>query len=127
MASPSKLSAPGPVAGRAEHWSAIASHAKGREYLSVIIQRIATGQVPPSVIDALRVSEIVALPKSKGGVPPILLSLVLKRYALKGVVKALKGDTSKAVGPGQFGVGVPGGAEAALLSVRMAVSGMPNA
>eukprot|EP00969_Alexandrium_andersonii_P281445 12442033-Alexandrium_andersonii.AAC.1 len=56
-------------------------------------------RVPPRVIDALRASE-VALPKSKGGVRPILLSPVLKRYALKGVAKALKGDTAKAVGCG---------------------------
>eukprot|EP00969_Alexandrium_andersonii_P043753 1918519-Alexandrium_andersonii.AAC.1 len=67
-------------------------------------------------MDALRASEIVALPKSKGGVRPILLSPVLKRYALTGVVKAIKGDAAKAAGRGQFGVGVPGGAEAALLS-----------
>eukprot|EP00969_Alexandrium_andersonii_P308636 13641860-Alexandrium_andersonii.AAC.1 len=67
MASPSRLSASGPLAGRAEHWSSIVAHGKGRVLMGAVFRRIATGQIPPEAIEALRASEIVALPKSKGG------------------------------------------------------------
>ena len=109
MASPGRLAAPGPIGGRAEHWSAVAGHEAGSLLMTRLLMKVAAGEMPTGAFEAIRTSEIVPLPKPKGGLRPVLLSCVIKRFALKGVAKAVKEEITGAVGPAQFGVGTPGG------------------
>ena len=65
LRSPSKLSAPGLVGGRAEHWQALAKDASYAETLAGLLGRIAVGLVPPDVARAFRVCEVDAFPQGK--------------------------------------------------------------
>ncbi len=95
--------------------------------LCKILHRVAAAEVPAPVLPALRTCELVALPKKKGGVRPILLSPMLRRYSLKGVVATVKQNVQPEVGSFQLGVGTLGGAEGALLSIKFAATTAPNA
>ncbi len=145
MMRPSRLSAPGVVGGRAEHWDMVAGDPVAGPLLQALLRDVACGDVPEEVLETLKTCAVVCLAKGgpggatgsseappggvagssetppKAGIRPILLSPVLRRYALQGVVKALQEHVAEAVGPLQFGVGTSGGAEAALLAVRLAM------
>lgn len=127
LAKPARLSAPGLVAGRAEHWTGVARDPAGQELLKEIFRRILAGELPKSALECLRSGEIVALPKSDDKVRPIVLTPVLRRYALRGLMAAIKRDLEDAVGTMQFGCGTIGGVEAAVLAVRLAAQQFSHA
>ena len=122
LRSPSKLSAPGLLGGRAEHWQPLARDESANKNLARLLGRIAVGSVPAQVTKALRVCEVAALPKGGNDVRPILLSSVLRRYALKGFMRSIKDKIGQAVGPAQFGVGSAGGAEGAVFTIKVAMA-----
>lgn len=120
LSKPARLSAPGLVAGRAEHWTGTARDAEGSRLLTTLFVRILTGDAPEPALRCLRTGEIVALPKPGGKVRPIVLTPILRRYALRGLMAAAREGLEAAVGPMQFGCGTAGGVEAAVTAVKLA-------
>jgi len=69
---------------------------------------------------------LIALGKKDGGVRPITVSYTLRRLAAKCANNHVIEKRSKALQPQQLGVGVAGGAEAAVHAVRRLVSNLPK-
>ena len=69
---------------------------------------------------------MLALNKKGGGVRPITVSYTLRRLAAKCANNHVIDERGKAMQPQQLGVGVTGGAEAAVHAVCRLVSNMPD-
>ena len=69
---------------------------------------------------------IIALAKKDGGVRPIAVGYGLRRLAAKCANTHVIGDRSKVLQPRQVGVGVAGGAEAAIPATRRYVNQIPS-
>ena len=65
-------------------------------------------------------------PKREGGVRPIAVGYVLRRLAAKCANSHVIEDRSKILQPRQVGVGVGGGAEAAIHAARRYISQLPS-
>ena len=99
-----RLSEPGPLGMRAEHWYDFGSLAGNSDLFVQVIAHIA-GQITP-------------LAKPTGGHRPLLMMFFLRRLALKSVMAAKKESVAKCAGPLQYGVGRPDGANTMIKTIQ---------
>jgi hypothetical protein len=86
--------------------------------LSRITQLLAAGSAPKGIYPHLAAGCIVPIAKPNGGVRPIVLQPAFYKLTATIIVKEVAGALSDAVGPHQYGVGTPGGAQILAHKVR---------
>ena len=94
-----RLSEPGPLGMRAEHWYDFGSLAGNSDLFVQVIAHIAAAAVPSSVLQYLKAGQITPLAKPTGGHRPLLMMSFLRRLALKSVMAAKKESVAKCAGP----------------------------
>ena len=109
-----RLSEPGPLGMRAEHWYDFASLSGNSDLFVQIIAHIAAAAVPNPVLQYLK----TPLAKPTGGHRPLLMMSFLRRLALKSVMAAKKESVAKCAGPLQYGVGRPDGANTMIKTIQ---------
>ncbi|CAI7750412.1 unnamed protein product [Closterium sp. NIES-53] len=82
------------------------------KHLHALVNTILTGKLPPAVANLLTTSRLIALTKPGGGTRPIAIGESLTRLAAKTTLTLTAGAARDFFLPQQFGVAVPGGAEA---------------
>ena len=107
-----RLSEPGPLGVRAEHWYDFGSLADNSNLFVQAVAHIAAAAVPPCV------TQITPLAKPTGGHRPLLMMSFLRRLALKSVMAASKESVAKCAGPLQYGVGRPDGANTMIKTIQ---------
>ena len=112
-----RLSEPGPLGMRAEHWYDFGSLAGNSDLFVQVVAHIAAA-VPNSVLQYLRATQITPLAKPTGGHRPLLMMSFLRRLALKSVMAAKKESVAKCAGPLQYGVGRPDGANTMIKTIQ---------
>ena len=90
-----RLSEPGPLGMRAEHWFDFGSLAGNSDLFVQVIAHIAAAAVPSSVLQYLKAGQITPLAKPTGGHRPLLMMSFLRRLALKSVMAAKKESVAK--------------------------------
>ena len=113
-----RLSEPGPLGMRAEHWYDFGSLAGNSDLFVQVVAHIAAAAVPNSVLQYLRAGQITPLAKPTGGHRPLLMMSFLRRLALKSVMAAKKESVAKCAGPLQYGVGRPDGAKTMIKTIQ---------
>ena len=113
-----RLSEPGPLGMRAEHWYDFGSLAGNSDLFVQVVAHIAAAAVPNSVLQYLRAGQITPLAKPTGGHRPLLMMSFLRRLALKSVMAAKKESVAKCAGPLQYGVGRPDGANTMIKTIQ---------
>ena len=78
-----RLSEPGPLGMRAEHWYDFGSQDGDSDLFARIIARIPTATFPDAVLQYLRAGQVTPLAKPTGGHRPLLMMSFLRRLALK--------------------------------------------
>ena len=112
-----RLSEPGPLGRRAEHW--YDGEQAGESNLFVqVVARIAAAAVPHSLLQNLRSGQVTPLDKPTGGHRPLLMMSFLRRLDLKSVMAAKKESVAKCAGPLQYGVGRPDGANTMVKAIQ---------
>ena len=99
-----RLSEPGPLGMRAEHWYDFGSLAGNSDLFVQVIAHIAAAAVPSSVLQYLIAGQITPLAKPTGGHRPLLMMSFLRRLALKSVMAAKKESVATCAGPLQYDV-----------------------
>ena len=94
-----RLSEPGPLGMRAEHWYDFGSLAGNSDLFVQVVAHIAAAALPNSVLQYLRAGQITPLAKPTGGHRPLLMMSFLRRLALKSVMAAKKESVAKCAGP----------------------------
>ena len=113
-----RLSEPGPLGMRAEHWYDFGSLAGNSDLFVQVIAHMAAAAVPSSVLQYLKAGQITPLAKPTGGHRPLLMMSFLRRLALKSVMAAKKESVAKCAGPLQYGVGRPDGANTMIKTIQ---------
>ena len=109
-----RLSEPGPLGMRAEHWSL----AGDSDLFVQVVAHIAAAAVPNSVLQYLRAGQTTPLAKPTGGHRPLRMMSFLRRLALKSVMAAKIESVAKCAGPFQYGVGRPDGASTMIKTIQ---------
>ena len=86
--------------------------------LGNICSRLLRGQIPKHVRDLLFAAVLTSLRKKDGGIRPIAVGYVFRRFASEIAAKRVIPELRRQLPPVQFGVGVSGGCEAAAHAVR---------
>ena len=113
-----RLSEPGPLGMRAEHWYDYGKDTGDASLLARAVAQLAIGDVPPEVLYFFRCGQIVPLPKPKGGHRPLLLTEFLRRLALKALMAVKRQSVTTAVGDLQCGVGAKDGASRMIKTIQ---------
>ena len=113
-----RLSEPGPLGMRAEHWYDFGTQAGDSDPFARIKAHIATATIPDAVLQYLRAGQVTPLAKHTGGHGPLLMMSFLRRLALKAVIAASKSSVIAAAGPLQHGVGCQDGANKMMKSLQ---------
>ena len=113
-----RLSEPGPLGMRAEHWYDFGSLAGNSDLFVQVIAHIPAAAVPSSVLQYLKAGKITPLAKPTGCHRPLLMMSFLRRLALKSVMAAKKESVAKCAGPLQYGVGRPDGANTMIKTIQ---------
>jgi Reverse transcriptase (RNA-dependent DNA polymerase) len=92
------------------------------ETLMEFLEIVLNGRLPQFILPLFYGASLTALMKLGGGIRPIACGLTLRRLAAKVAVKKLEAIFRDTLLPHQVGVGVKGGAEAAVLAVRTHLS-----
>jgi len=87
---------------------------------------IASAEVPDEIRGFLFGGRLLALEKKGGGIRPIAVGVTWRRLTSKLVNAALTSVAMDHIHPYQLGVGVPGGAEAAISAARQFLDSSPN-
>ena len=124
---PPRLTAPGLLGTRLEHLAAGADSGETRRLLSRVAARVAFGELPQDVLQALRSGELVALDKGGGEVRPLLVGASLRRLGLRALARARKTQLADAAGEHQYGVGRKGGATLLVKHLQALVETRPDA
>ena len=125
-------SAPGPGGFRPEHLritikGAPANRAvRAGAALTRVVNLMAAGRVPEEVAPYLCGARLHALLKKDGGLRPIAVGNLLRRLTSKLIATALADKAADLFAPHQLGVGVRGGCEAILHTVRQALEKSPE-
>ena len=77
------------------------------------------GETPPEVRECLFGATLLAIGKKDGGVRPIAVGFVWRRLAAKVACRHISERCANLFSPRQLGVGIPGGAEAAVHATRI--------
>ena len=123
----SRLSGPGPLVMRAEHWYDFGSLAGNSNLFVQVVAHIApTAAVLHSVLQYLKAGQIMPLAKPTGGHRPLLMMSFLRRLALKSVMTAKKESVAKCAGPLQYGVRRPDGANTMIKTIQYLAEADPS-
>ena len=101
----SRLSEPGPLGMRSEHWYDFGYLAGNSDLFVQVIAHIVAAAVPNSVLQHFKIGQITPLAKLICGHRPLLMMSFLRRLALKSVMAAKKESVAKCAGPLHYGVG----------------------
>ena len=94
--------------------------------LTDFVNLLLSGSIPNDVKDIIVGGRLIALHKSSGGIRPIAIGYTRRRIATKCANSFEILKMSSYHSPIQLGVGVPGGAEAAVHSLRCYVNTMAD-
>src|SRR6218665_3058935 len=94
--------------------------------LSELVNLMLEGSLPVEVNEIICGANLIALKKRDGGIRPIAVGYTLRRLAAKCANTHAVAKLSTLLAPIQLGVGVPGGAEAAVHATRRWVKSMPT-
>ncbi|CAI7840934.1 unnamed protein product [Closterium sp. NIES-53] len=97
------------------------------KHLHALINTILTGNLPPAVAELLTASRLIALTKPDGGTRSIAIGESITRLAAKTTLTLTPGAAREFFLPHQFGVAVPGGAEAIIHITRTYLMANPGA
>ena len=122
-----RLSEPGPLGTRAEHWYDFGSPAGNSNlFVQVVAHFAAAAAVPHSVLQYLKAGQITPLAKPTGGHKPLLMMSFLRRLALKSVMAAKKESVAKCARLLQYGVGRPDGANTMIKTFQYLAEADPS-
>ena len=113
-----RLSEPGPLGMRAEHWYFFGSLSGNSGLFVQVIAHIAAAAVPNPVLQYFKAGQLTPLAKPTGGHRPLIMMSFLRRLALKSVMAAKKESVAKCAGPLQHGVGRPDGANTMIKTIQ---------
>ena len=113
-----RLSEPGPLGMRAEHWYDFGTQAGDINMFSLVMAHIATATLPDAVLQYLRAGQVTPLAKPTGGHRPLLMILFLRRLGLNAVIAAKQTSVIDAAGALQHGVGCKDGAHKMIKSIQ---------
>ena len=94
--------------------------------LSELVNLMLEGSLPVEVNEVIYGANLIALKKRNGGIRPIAVGYTLRSLAAKCANNHAVAKLSTLLAPIQLGVGVPGGAEAAVHATRRWVTSMPT-
>ena len=100
--------------------------AKAETQLTRLVNTMAKGFVPPSVSPFLCGARLIAAHKKAGGLRPIAVGNLTRRLTSKLIAKTVNHRMETLLAPHQLGVGVRGGCEAAVHSIREATALHPG-
>ena len=124
----SAASAPGPDGLRPSHLHQFLGEGAGDERATVecglqAFGEVCTaGRVPNAIIPFFFGATLCALRKNDGSLRPIAIGNVLRRLISKAISASLRDRAATLLSPNQLGVGIHGGAEAAVHSARHLLS-----
>ena len=115
----------------AEHIQAVLKAMPGRrdralEALTSLVNTMAVGEVPQEVAPFLCSARLVGIAKTDGGVRPIAVGGLLKRLVSRCCAVRLQAKAAAFLAPHQLGVGVRGGCEAIVHTVRKVLEADPT-
>ena len=99
-----RLSEPGLLGLRAEHWNDFGTLAGDINVFSLVMAHVATATPPDAVLQYLRAGQVTPLAKPTGGHRPLLMMSFLRRLALKAVIAARQESVIQAAGALQHGM-----------------------
>jgi hypothetical protein len=94
--------------------------------LTDFVNMLLKGDLPEFVSEIIFGGNLIALQKKDGGIRPIAIGYTWRRLAAKCANMLVVGKMSQVLSPLQLGVGVSGGAEAAIHATRRYVTSMPD-
>ncbi|CAI5508262.1 unnamed protein product [Closterium sp. Naga37s-1] len=97
------------------------------KHLHALVNTILTGKLPLAIAELLTASRLIALTKPGGGTRPIAIGESITRLAAKTALTLTAGAARDFFLPHQFGVAVPGGAEAIIHITRTFLTVNPGA
>ena len=107
-----RSSGAGPSGSRFTHWQACQLSASSMAALAQVVNLVASGRVPTGAAAALALTCLTPLRKKNGRLRPVAAGETLRRLPGKGLARTQATLLAEAMGPHQFGIGTPGGAEA---------------
>ena len=120
-----RLSGAGPLGARNEHLVLLAKSSDGAR-LATVLACLANGYALPGVVEFLCGGLVLPLLKSDGSYPPLTVANVVRRAALKTLVKHRKDDNMRAVGDIQYGISRKCGVDALHKSAQTRLSANPE-
>ena len=88
------------------------------QHLCDVASGFARGEVPPEVVDALRMGRITALQKDNGGVRGIVVGDVFRRVVARTIAKQFSKPGEAATAPFQFALSTRAGCECVTHLIR---------
>ena len=105
-----------PAGDRYEHYAVVRRNEPARNALANTITRLAKGDCPTAVQDALASAKLIPLLKPNGNIRPIACGRILRRIATTAVCKVAAPQLSDPLHRYQYAAGRAGGAEDCLLN-----------
>jgi len=96
------------------------------QHLTDLVNLLLKGGLPEEVNDIIYGANLLALSKKDGGIRPIAVGYTWRRLAAKCANSYAVTRLSQLLAPIQLGVGIPGGAEAAVHATRRWLTTMPE-
>jgi hypothetical protein len=96
------------------------------ELLSVVCERLAQGNVPQTIIDAMHMSSLTALQKNNGTVRGVAAGRTSRRLVGEGLAKQFQQDFRSAVAPAHFGLCDRSGTDALAHVLRATSEASPS-
>ena len=111
--------------------AAIGDSAPGRRekalvYLTRFCNAIASGSVPPIIRPFFAAATLFGVEKKDGGIRPIGCGLIIRRVTARAIMRKIMPRAASFLAPHQLAVGVAGGCEAIVHSVRVALDKDPR-
>ena len=94
--------------------------------LTVFVNLLLAGKIPKSISPILFGGKLIALEKKDGGIRPIAIGYVWRRLSAKCANHYALDSVTSMLSPTQLGVGIKGGAEAAVHATRRYLQEMPK-
>ncbi|CAI7858801.1 unnamed protein product [Closterium sp. NIES-53] len=117
----------GPSGTTFEHMrDAAITNGRVSTHLHALVNTILGGNLPAPVSDLLTASRLIALAKPGGGARPIAIGECITRLTAKAALAAMREAVRAFFLPLQYGVAVPGGAEAVIHVARAYLDKFPN-
>ena len=115
-----KGAAPGPSGCTGEHLRVLLDDEECTQLLVAAAGKLASAQVPDTIIPAIRLGRMVALTKPTGAVRALVMGDAFRRVVARTLAQQLTGEFQRACAPFQYALGTKAGAEALVRAVRAA-------